>query len=131
MLPSSSPVARYVNSVSVNWACDISQRARCANSDGTRTSQWRASPKSDVSPTTSAGTPSPRNITSIAWAEAASEKDATTSQDEFEVDGMGTSNDKVERRGDAPPRNEADLSKSSTPLLGSSQTRPTIAPTDC
>ena len=47
--PSSSPVARNLNSASVNWACDTSQRARCANSGGTRISQWRASPSSEVS----------------------------------------------------------------------------------
>jgi hypothetical protein len=90
--PSSSPVARNVNSASVNWACDISQRARCANSDGTRISQRRASPNNEVSLTTSTGTPSARNRAAIVCAEGTSEKVATTSHAKFEVDDMISSN---------------------------------------
>jgi len=41
------------------------------------------------------------------------------------------SNDEVERRGVAPASIEADLSKSSTSLLGSAKLRPAIARTDC
>ena len=45
---------------------------------------------------------------------------------------LKASNDEVERRAVAPTPNEADLSRSSTPLLGSPKTLPrTIARTDC
>jgi hypothetical protein len=42
-----------------------------------------------------------------------------------------TSNVEIERHGYAVAPNEADLSKSSTPLLGPSKLLPAIAPTDC
>ena len=122
--PPSSPVARNVNSASVNLACDISQRARRANSCGTRTSLRRASPKRDESVITIAGTPSPRIIVASTCAEATSGRVATTSQVKSEVDVMVSSNDEVERRGAVSMSSEADLSRTSTHSLGSPKMPP-------
>jgi hypothetical protein len=53
-------------------------------------------------------------------------------EQETERDGLTMAhNDKVERREVALPTNEADLSQSSTPLLGPTKPRPAIARTDC
>jgi hypothetical protein len=52
-------------------------------------------------------------------------------QAEIVVTSCYESNDEAERRGLAPTTNEADLSKSYTPLLGSAKLRPAIARADC
>src|SRR5579859_6762152 len=88
VLPS-SPVARYVNSVSVNSACDKIHRARCATSRGTQISQLFASPNRGFPKISSAGRPSRLKSVTITCPEETSEKVATTCQSKFEVDGIG------------------------------------------
>src|SRR5580698_6576103 len=88
-LPPSSPVARYVNSASVNSACDKIHRARCATSRGTRISQPFASPNKGFPKISLAGRPSRLKSVTITCPEDTSEKVATTTHSEFEGDDIG------------------------------------------